>query len=99
MESVAAYTVLLIELIGDGVQISVVGHCLMEGCIEHTNLGNLGEQLADSVYTLQVCGVVQGSQVVAGCECLEYIGSEQYALVELLASVYHAVTYGVDLIK
>ena len=42
---------------------------------------------------------MQRSQIVAGCKSLQYIGCEYHALVELLASVHHAVTNCIDLIK
>ena len=69
----------------------------MECGIKYTHLRNVRQQLAYCVHTLQVCGIVQGSQVIAGCECLQNLRCQDNALVELLASVYHAVTNGIDL--
>ena len=99
MESVTANAILLIQLVGNCIQICVIGHGLMECGIEYAYLRNLGQELAYGVHTLKVCGVVQGRQVVAGCECLQYLRSQNNALVELLSSVHHAVSDCVDLIK
>ena len=71
----------------------------MESSVEHTHLRNLGEQGADGVHTLEVGGVVQGSKVVASLESGQYLVVEQYRLAELLTTVYHTVTYGVELVE
>ena len=71
----------------------------MECGIKYASLRNFGQQLAYCVHALKVCGVVQGSQVIAGCECLQNLRCQDVALVELVASVHHAVTDCVNLIE
>ena len=63
MEAIATHAILLIELVGDGIHISLGGHGLMEGGIEHAHLRQTRHQLLHGVHTLQVGRVVQRSQV------------------------------------
>ena len=99
METVATHTILLIEFIGDGIHIGLGRHGLMEGGVEHPHLGQTGHQFAHSLHTLEVGGVVEGSQVAACLKYLEHLVGEQHALVELLATMHHTVTYGVNLLQ
>ena len=71
----------------------------MEGRVEHTDLGNLGQQSGDGVDTLDVGRVVERGQIVALGEVGHHLGSEANALVELLAAVHHAVAYGIEFVK
>ena len=99
VETVTAHAILLVQFVGKSVHIGIVGHCLMKSGIEHTHLGNVGQKCANSVHTLDVGRVVQGSQVVAGSECLHNLGGEDNGLVELLAAVHHAVTYSIQFLQ
>ena len=99
METVAAYTILAVKLIGQCIHIGVVGHGLVEGCVEHSYLWNVGQQGCNGVNTLYVCGIVQGRQVVACAEGFHDFGGEKHAFVELLTAVYHAVSYGIQLVQ
>ena len=71
----------------------------MECGVKHAHLGDLGEQCADGCHALEVGGVVQGSEVVAGLECCQYLLIEEYRLAELLTTMYHTVTYSVELVE
>ena len=76
MEAVATDAVLLVKLIGNGIHESLGRHGLVEGGVEDAHLGQTGHKLLDGVDALQVGGVVQGSQVRALLEGLEYLVGE-----------------------
>ena len=99
VETIATYAMLLIQVVGQGIHVSVVGHGLVEGSVEHTYLWDVWQEGRNGVHALDVGRVVEGSQVVAQGELLHHLGGEQYALVELLSTVYHAVTYGIQLVE
>ena len=99
METIAAHAVLLIQLVGDSIHISLGRHGLMEGGIKNTYLRQTRHQFLHGINTLQVSGVVQRSQVADGLESLQYLVSEDNALVELLTSMHHAVTDGIDFLQ
>ena len=99
VEAIATDAVLLVELVGDGVHKSLGRHGLVESGIEHTHLRQTRHQLLHSVYTFQIGGVVQGSEVGALFESLQHLVGEEHALVELLTAVHHTMTHSVDLIK
>ena len=99
VEAVATHTILAVELLGEGIHVGIVGHGLVEGGVEHTDLGNLGQQSADSIDTLDIGGIVQRSEVVASLKGLHHLGSEQHALVELLTTMYHTVTYSIQFVE
>ena len=67
----------------------------MESSVEDANLRQTRHKLAYSLYALEVCRVVERSKVAALLEHLQYLFVKYHALVELLASVHHAVTHGV----
>ena len=71
----------------------------MECSVEHTYLWKSWHQLLYGAYTFEVCRVVQRSEVCALLEYLEHFVCKQHALVELLSSVYHAVSYGIDFLQ
>ena len=99
VETVTAHAVLLIQVVRYGVEIRVCGHRLVEGCVEHAHLRQTRHQFADSLYTFKVGRIVKRSKVYASLESLEHLVVKHNALVELLASVYHAVANGVNLVK
>ena len=65
VEAVAADTVLLIVLVGDGVHISLRGHGAVESGIEHSNHGDVAEHLACSLNARMPAGV-QGAGLSSG---------------------------------
>ena len=71
----------------------------MESGVEHAHLRNLGKQRGDSSHTLEVGGVVQGSQVVASLESCQHLLIEENRLAELLTAMHHTVTYSVELVE
>ena len=99
METVAAHAMLLVELVGQGVHVGVVGHGLVEGGVEDAHLREVGQQGLNGVYAFDVGGVVERCQVVAGLEVTHHLGGEDDTLGELLAAVHHAVAYGAELME
>ena len=89
----------LVQLIGKGVHVSVVGHGLVESGIEDAHLRQVGQQGLNGIDTLDIGGIVQGGQVIAGCELFHHLRSEEHALREFLAAVHHAVTDSVDFVE
>ena len=96
VETVAADSVFLVELIRKRVHVCVIRHRLVEGGVENSHLRHTRQDLLYRVNTLQVGGVVQRSQVDTLDDLFLYFRSDQHRLVEFLAAMHYAVTYGVD---
>ena len=58
MEAVTADLVLLVVLIRQGIRIGLVGHRLMEGCVEYAHLGNRRQKGRYGIYAFQVGGIM-----------------------------------------
>ena len=99
METITTDTVLLVELIRDGIHICLGRHGLMERCIEYTYLRQTRHQLLHRIHTFQIGRVVKWSQIRTLLESLQYLIGENNRLVELLTTMHHAVTDGIDLIE
>ena len=63
METIAAHVILGVEIVWNGIHVSVVGHGGMESVVEHAYLGNAGHQVVNGADTLQVACVVNGCEV------------------------------------
>ena len=99
MEAVAADTVLLIVLVGQGVHVSLGGHGAVEGGIKHDHVGLIhAEHLAGGLQAQQAGGGVQGGQGRQLINGLDDFVGHQAALLELLAAVHAAMADGVDLV-
>ena len=88
VEAVAADVVLLIILIGNGVDIRLGGHGHVESGVEHGNLGRLGHDLLAGLDAHEVGGVVEGPKGDALLDGLDAgvvddaAGGEGHAAVE-----------------
>ena len=60
VEAVAADLVLLIELIGQGVDIALGGHGLVESGVEHTHHGHTGHDLLAGLMPVMLAGLWRG---------------------------------------
>ena len=99
MEAVAADLVLLVILIGDGVQIGVLGHGLVEGRVEHRHLGHVVAQHRPAGLNADdVGGVMQRRQGGAVLHRLHHLVGDENGAGEALAAVDHPVTHRVDLL-
>ena len=69
----------------------------MECCVKHCYLRHFRHEGSDCVDTGHVGGVVEGGKVIALFDhVLDLIG-DKYALAELFCSVYHTMSYSIDL--
>jgi len=69
VKAVAAYAVVLVILIGQGVHKGLAGHCLMEGGIEHGHHGYVAHDFFAGLDAGDVGGVVQGGEGDALAHC------------------------------
>ena len=99
VEAIAADAVLVVELIGEGIHIGMLGHRLVEGRIEYPYLRRIGEYLRHRLDTEDVGWVVKRSKLCALMEHIYHLWGDTYALSKALCTVYEAVTDGVDLIE
>ena len=56
----------------------------MESGIKYTDLRNIRQNGGNSIYTLQVGGIVKRSQIVASSKRVQHFLSQQYGFAELL---------------
>ena len=98
VEAVAADTVVLIILVGDGVHICLVGHGLVEGGVEHDDHGNIVHNSSAGENTGDVCGVVEGGKGGALFKLCNDLIVNLNGVGKLLAAVDNAVTDSVDLL-
>ena len=99
METVAAHVILLVELVGHGVEVSIRRHGAVEGIVEHCHLRHVGHQGIHGTDTAQVAGIVDGSKVDEALNALLHLGSDDAALLEEVATLHDAVTDCVDFVK
>ena len=99
VEAVAADLVLLVILIGDGVQIGVLRHGLVEGSVEHRCLGHVVAQHRPAGLDADdVGGVMQRRQGGAVLHRLHHLIGNQDGVGKAFAAVDHPVTHRVDLL-
>ena len=85
MKAVAPRFVFLIEAVWDGIQIGSVRHRLMERGVEDRDMGDFRKLLHRSLDSDQVGGIVQGSQLAAVFDSLNYIRINPHAVFERLS--------------
>ena len=99
MEAVAADLVVFIVLIGDGVQIRMLGHGLVEGRVEHRHLGHIVAQDGPAGLDADDVGrIMQRRQGGAVLHRLHHLVGDEDGAGEALAAVDHPVTHRVDLL-
>ena len=99
VEAITTHAILLVEVVWQCIHVSVIGHRLVESGVEHAYLRNVGQKRCDCIHTLDVCRVVQRSEVVALSKSLHHFRRETNRFVELLAAMHHSVTYCIKLAK
>jgi hypothetical protein len=97
VEAVAAHAVLAVQVLRHGVAIGVFGQALVEGGVEHRDLGEVGEQLERCLDAQQVGRVVQRCQRRGGADRLQAVGIDAAGGSELFATVHHPVADAVQL--
>ena len=98
VETVAAYTVFRIHLVGQTIHISLSRHCLVESRIEHSHLGNTRNQRFHRIDTLQVSRVMQRSQIRTFDYLVDHIPVDLHAGSKLFTTMYHAVADSIDFV-
>ena len=58
VETVATYAVLGIQLVGQGIRLGADGPSLVEGWLKHYDLGDLWQQCAHGVHSLDIGRIV-----------------------------------------
>ena len=99
MEAIATYTILLVQFVGNGIHIGIVGHRLMESRIEDSNLRHIRQDSLNGTNTFQVGRIVERSQVVARRKGIEHFLGQQDRFTELLATMNHTMTYCIDFVQ
>ena len=98
MEAVAAHVILLIVLVGDGVDVGLGGHGHVESGVEHGHLGGVGHDGLAGPDAHEVGGVVEGAQGDALLDGGDARVVDDAALSEGHAAVEHPVADGGDLV-
>src|SRR5699024_6288984 len=98
VEAVATHVILLIVLVGDGVDVGLGGHGHVEGGVEHGHLGGVGDDLLAGPDAHEVGGVVEGTQGDALLDGGDAGVVDDAALGEGGAAVEDAVAHCGDLI-
>ena len=91
--------IFLIELIRNGVEISIVGHGAVEGVVKHTHLGSVRHELVNGTDAFQVAGVVNGCEIAKALDTFLHALVYNNALLIEVAALHDAVTHSVDLLK
>ena len=99
VETVSSNLVLLVVLIRNAVHIGLVGHGLMEGCIEYGYHGNARHNLLAGIDSDDVGRIVKRRKVVTLCNCCHNLVVDYNRGCELLTAVNYSVTYGINLVK
>ena len=99
MEAVTTNVILLIQLVRNGIKVSVVWHGAVEGIVEHANLRCVRHELVYSTQAFEVSGVVNGSEVAQTLDAILYALVNDDALLEEVATLHDTVTYCIYLVK
>ena len=99
VEAITTHTILFIQFIRNSIHVGIIRHGLMKSRIKYTYLRNVRKNSRNCIHTFQVSRIVQRSQIIASCKGFQYLLIQQYRFAETLASVYHTVTYCIDLIQ
>ena len=99
MEAVSSYLVFFVVLKRQCIHIGLLGHCLMESCIENSYHRCAGHKALAGVYADQVCRVVKRSQIGHFLDRLDNLVCDDYRGCELLAAMDDSVSHCSDLAK
>ena len=98
VEAILAHLQARVVVIGHGVHVGVGRHGLVEGRVEHRDVGGIGHHLLAGLDALDVGGVVQRPEDDVVVDGLHDLGVDDLALGEGRAAVQHAVADRVDLL-
>ena len=97
MEAIAADLILGVPTVRHCVDVSLGGHGLVEGGVEHGDHGGVGHDFLAGLDAGDVGGVVQGGQGDTLADALHDSAVDDDGVGELLAAVNDTVAHGVDL--
>ena len=98
VEAITTYAIFLVHLVRQTIHIRIIRHGLVESRIKHRYLRNTRDQSLHRPNTLQVSRVMKRSQIRALDYLIDYILIDQYTGSELLATMYHAMAHGINLL-
>ena len=91
VEAVAAHALLLVELVGQAVEVRVGRQRVMKRRVEHGDVRHGGEQPPHLADAGDVHRVVQRRERIECLDLREHLVGDERGLGELLAAVYHAM--------
>lgn len=99
VKTVTANVVFRIQVIGNGIEIGIVGHRAMECVVEHADLRRLRHQCIHGPESAQMTGVVNRSKVAKFLYSCLYLLIDDDAVAEFVASLHDSMAYGIYLVK
>ena len=91
--------ILCVYLVRHCVEVCVVGHCAVECIVENCYLRGVWQQMVDGADAGKMALVVNRCEVDEALDAFLYLWSDDAALVEDVATLHDAVSYGVNLVK
>ena len=98
VEAVFTDTVLLIPLVGEGVHVGALRHCLMPGGVHHRAVSGVGQNISGGFDALDIGRIVQRGQIGYFLKGLQRFIVDNDRLVELVASLYDSMAYSLDVV-
>ena len=99
MGTVTAHMIVGIIIIGQGVDVGVIRHGLMEGRVEHHHLRSLGKHLGDGTDAEQVGRIVKRREVAAYLDLAQHFFIYQAAAVEEIGALDYTVADGIHIVE
>ena len=99
VEAIAAYVILRIPLVRNGVEVSVVGHRGVESVVEHCHLRHIRHELVHGTDTCEVALVVYRCEVDEALNAFLHLGSDDTALLKEVTALHDTVSHSVDLVE
>ena len=91
--------VLLVQVVGNGVEVSVVGHGAVERIVEHAHLRSVGHEFIHGTDAFQVASVVNRCEVAEALDAFLHALVYDDTLLIKVAALHDAVAHSVDLVK
>jgi len=99
VESIAAHMVFLIEFVGDGIEIGVVGHGTVERVVEHCHLRHARHEGVYGADAPQMSGVMHRCEVDEALDALLHLGCNDATFLKEVATLHDAMAHGIDLVE
>ena len=99
VETIATHVVFLIEFVGNGIEISIVGHSAVECIVKDTNLRSGRHEGINCTDALQMSCVMNRCKVAKFFDTFLYLLCKDNAFVKLVAALHDAMSYGINLVE